>query len=620
MIKKFKDFDSEKFKLKSILEQFEEQDISDSDIDTSSDIKVISDDKYLLKMSKVVLNALKKSGIDDLKPYGLIVYLNDIPGVWFVNNTNSGKSFVIYKKNYIKYISIFNNFKLGEKNTANVTYSSAKTGIVDMLNLALEDVKPDFINEATSKVDPTLPSTTYGPKHIKIVMSWTNEMKEYCVNQLKESSSLNSIANDIKSKYDSNPICKQICDTVGGKSSSTVLYAIAIIYDAMNKCLPDTDGILPDYLKSVKPIVSKSVDDEFESEDDEYDHTEEMKKKLKKQQQEFEESMDLITEVTNTFCHYVKQNGYLDDDEKGLFTTRGLYITGSAGAGKSYAIHKALKDNNMREKIDYIDVGNRATDADALYRICYKYNGKLILLDDSANVVSGNKRIAFWKAILQTQPKPVNFPRETRNDNYMYSVGNKTRQDCYFAEIGKKSNEEKSEFFKKKRRELSSKDFSGKELDDYIASLWEQETKDTKALIPDEFLFTGCIIVVGNMTPTELKNVVVKEGGVRDWDAIRQRFQPLELNPPTEILWNQIQKKIREQQSLSPTELPDEMCIIPRDMIDDCVNEINYLLSGGEGSNYSNISWRIVANIGGILRASNKKLWKRKLKNMMELS
>lgn len=490
-----------------------------------------------------------------------------------------------------------------------------------MIKLAIEDVKPNFINEAaTSKTDPTLPSTTYGPKHIKIVMGWTNEMKEYCVKQLSVSSSLNSIANEIKSNYDSNPICRQICDSVGGKSSSTVLYTIAIIYDAMNKCLPITDSVLPDYLKSVKPRVSKSVDDDFETIDIDDDEDEKLKEKLKKQQQEFEESMELITEVTDTFCHYVKQNGYLDKDEKGLFTTRGLYITGSAGAGKSYAIHQALKANGMREKKDYIDVGNRTTDADALYRTCYQYNGKLILLDDSANIVSGNKRVAFWKAILQTNPKPVYFPRETRNDSHMYSVGRKTRQDCYFAEIGKKSNEEKAEFFKKKRRELSSKDFTGKELDNYIATLWEDEIKDTKALMPDEFLFTGCIIVVGNMSPSELKSVVVKEGGVRDWDAIRQRFQPVELNPPYQIIWEIIQKKIREQQSLSPTELPDEMCIIPRDITDDCIEEITYLLSGGEGPNYTNISWRTIVNIGGILHAKNRKLWKRKLKFMMENS
>lgn len=619
MIQKFKDFDSEKFKLKSVLEKFEEQEISDSNIDTSSDVKVINDDEYLLKLSKVVLNALKKSGVNDLKPYGLIVYLNGIPGVWFVNNDNLGKSFVIYKKNYVKYISIFNNFKLGEKNTANVTYSSAKAGIVDMLKLAVEDVKPDFINEATSKLDPTLPSTTYGPKHISTVISWSNEMKEYCVNRLNETSSLNSIANEIKSNYKTNPICRQICDSLGGEKSTTVTYAIAIIYDAMNKCFPSLKDVLPEYLKSIKPVVSKSVDDDFDSMDDEEDD-EEIRKEFKKQEQEFEESMELIRETTNTFCHYVKQNGYLDNDEKGLFTTRGVYLTGSAGSGKSYAIQQALKENNMRENKDYIDVRNGGTNADELYRMFYKYNGKLILLDDSANVVSGSKRVAFWKAILQTQPKPVKYPRETNNNGFMYSVENKTRQERYFAEIGKKSNDEKLEFFKRKRRELSSKDFSGKELDNYISKLWEEELKDTKALMPDEFLFTGCVIIVGNMSPAELKTTVVKEGGARDWDAIRQRFQPIELDPPYKVIWEKIQKKLREQQKLSSTELPDEMCIIPRDMIDECIDEVNYLLNGGEGPQYIGISWRTIANIGGILHAKNRKLWKRKLKFMMEIS
>lgn len=619
MLKKFKDFDVKEYKLKSILEALE-SDIEESNIDDSVlQNTPINSDSYLLKASKVIKKALDKAGLTEYVPYGTIVYINDIPGIWFTSSDGEGKSFVFCRNQYTKVLSVFDTFKLGGENVAGVTYSSEKVGLMDMINQAIDDLKVDTVSESLIS-EAFRAKAGYGMGHIKKVAAWSESMKKFCVDQLSSGMTPAKLAGEILKNL-SNPVCKDIYDSFDGKDS-TLKYATNVIFDAMNKTYPEVEGVLEGSLASVTPSLRKSIDDDFDVEEYEKEREEKRKKELEKAQIEFEESTQMIKDIVDTFCHYVKQNGQLDEDDQSVFTTKGLYITGRAGSGKSYALEQTLKKNNMVKNRDYIDVGNGATDADALYRLCYKYNGKLIILDDAANVVGGSRRIAFWKQLLQTTPKPVKNPRETREDSKQYyEVGKKTRQQRYFAEIGQKSNEEKSEFFKKKRREYGTKDMSGKELDNMIAAEWDEMKKNTRPLIPDEFEFTGCVVVIGNMTHEELKRVVTQDGGERDWDAVRQRFQPVEINPPYEVMWNVIQKTIREQEAMSEDELPSYDCIVPREYVDEFIDEVNYLLEGNEGDDYTGVSWRMATQIGMALKGEKgRRLWKRRLRESLRIT
>ena len=619
MLKKFKDFDVNQYKLKHILEALDNEVSASEYNEDDLSITPISSDKYLLKMSKVIMNALNRHGVNDYAPYGMVVYVNGVPGVWFSHTDDEKKSIVACKNKYTKIIAVFSDFNPDGENTADVVYSSEKIGLLDMINQAIEDLKGDDVNEGLVN-EAFRAKGGYGMGHIRKVAAWSESMKKFCVDALSGGMTPAKLATEILKNL-SNPVCEDIYNSFDRKDS-TIKYATNVIYDAMNKTYPEVEGVLEGSLAGVAPSLRKTFDDDFDVETYELEREEKRKKELEKAQIDFEESTQMIKDIVDTFCHYVKQNGQLDEDDQSVFTTKGLYITGRAGSGKSYALEQTLKKNGMVKNRDYIDVGNGATDADALYRLCYKYNGKLIILDDAANVVGGSRRIAFWKQLLQTTPKPVKNPRETREDSKQYyEVGKKTRQQRYFAEIGQKSNEEKNEFFKKKRREYVSKELTGKDLDNVIAAEWDEMKKNTRPLIPDEFEFTGCVVVIGNMTHEELKKVVVQDGGERDWDAVRQRFQPIEINPPYEVMWNVIQKTIREQQSMSDEELPSMDCIVPREYVDEFIEEVDYLLEGNEGPEFTGISWRMATQIGQALKGEKgRRMWKRRLRETLRIT
>lgn len=620
MLKKFKDFDVEQYRVKKILESLDNE-----SGDFNEDILMetpISEDPYLVKASNIIMKALVKNGIEDYAPYGTVVYVDGVPGVLISQTDGEGKSIIFCRNSYVKTLSIFNEFTLGGTNKAEVTYTSEKVGLQDMINLAIDEIRGGELVESVLNEAAFRAKAGYSMSHINRVKGWSEDMKSFCVERLESGMTPAKLAGEILKSL-SNPVCEDIYNSFDRKDS-TIKYATFIIYDAMNKLYPEVEDVLEGSLASVKPGIGKRFDEDFDVEEYEAKREEERKKELAKAQLEFEESTQMIVDIVDTFCHYVKQNGQLDEDDQSVFTTKGLYITGRAGSGKSYALEQTLKKNGMVKNRDYIDVGNGATDADALYRLCYKYNGKLIILDDAANVVGGSRRIAFWKQLLQTTPKNVKNPRETREDSKQYyEVGKKTRQQRYFAEIGQKSNEEKNEFFKKKRREYSSskefRDMSGKDIDNMIAAEWDDLKKSVRPLIPDEFLFTGCIVVIGNMTHEELKRTVTQDGGERDWDAIKQRFQPIEINPPYEVMWNVIQKTIREQQAMSEDELASNLCIVPREYVDEFVDEVNNLL--GEGSEYTGISWRMATQIGQALKGEKgRRLWKRRLREIMRVT
>ena len=123
------------------------------------------------------------------------------------------------------------------------------------------------------------------------------------------------------------------------------------------------------------------------------------------------------------------------------------------------------------------------------------------------------------------------------------------------------------------------------------------------------------------MTHEELEKTVVQSGGKRDWEAIRQRFQPVEIDPPYEVMWNVIQKEIRKQQSMSEDELPSYSCIVPREYVDEFIDEVNLLLSGEEGNDYTGVSWRMAVQIGQALKGEKgRRLWKRRLRESMRVT
>lgn len=622
MLKSFKDFDVKEYKMRALLEDLDSK-LKSTEFDDTLLDRPISEDKFLLKFAKVVMNAFAKNGISDYAPYGYLVYADETPCVLIQHVEDEHKGLLIGKRGFVKFISLFDNFTFGEENKATVTYSSEKLGLTDMIEQVIEDLNGGEEISESMVFEAFRAKAGYSQSHIDKVASWTPAMKEFVVSALGRLKP-GKVANEILMNAKTNPVCKDIYDSFDGKES-TIKYAVYVVWDAMNDMYPELEGLLDGKLASAKPALAKSFGEDVDVEEYEAAKEEERKALIAEQERIFESNIQTIKDITDTFCHYVKNNGQLDEDDQSSFLSRGLYVTGRAGVGKSYAVDETLKKNGMVKNRDYIDVGNGATTATALYKTMYKYNGKLIILDDAANVVSGANRIAFWKSLLQTNPKETKWPRETTENgktSAFYEVTGKTRQERYFAEIGAKSEEDRLEFFKKRERMYrKSEDGDYESYRKNIEDEWNELKKNTKPLIPDEFVFDGCVIVIGNMTPDELRQSVMRDGGKRDWDAISQRFQPIEINPPSESLWRAIQKQIRTQQSTSEDELPDNMCLIPREYVDEFIDEVNMLLSGEEGPDYQNISWRMACQIGQALKGEKgRRMWKSRLRAVMQTS
>ena len=98
MIKSFKDFDKELIGQK-IYEAIDDNiNVENNDDFTEYDIEVpdlLSDNKYLLKMSRIVLKNLRKSGLGSFGVHPIIVNIDDVPGVYFYNYDDPTMNIVI---------------------------------------------------------------------------------------------------------------------------------------------------------------------------------------------------------------------------------------------------------------------------------------------------------------------------------------------------------------------------------------------------------------------------------------------------------------------------------------------------------------------------------------------
>ena len=572
--------------------------------------KSVSDDPYLKKMAIVVYRKLSKANIGDFAIYSDVIYINGVPGVLFYDVNDENRNFTICRNQFGKTISIFKKFDLNGTNTAITTYSTQKLGFLDMLDQVIDDLSPKEVTEAAAGAWRA--SSGYGLKLVEKVTEWPTAIKGYIASELS-SKPLTTVINQIVGKVDIDEICTKIWNLCG-KKYGTVRYAVYLIQDALNHKYPEVEGVLAGIMtSSIKPaITSTSMDPVLLEETDEEEKAK-YEAWLKTEEEKYDNVIQFIIDMTDTFCHYVKNNGELSDDDASIFTSKGLYIIGSPGAGKTYNMYQTLKRNNMVKDVDFVEWKNRSTNVNKLYQTCYEYNGKLIIMDDSANVVSGAKS-AFWKALLQTNASTVKTPSDVEeNSTTYYNVKGLTRQERYYSEIGQKSKDEKAKFIKSKRKE----GMTDEEINIELARI---ENK-TKPRIPDEFVFDGCMIIIGNMTEEELARSTSQTGGKMDWKAVRDRFNLCVVEPPSEIIWKKIKEKLRDEQSKTESELPDALCTVPREYIDMFIDKVEEYLSGKHGSKYNSVSWRLGAKLGACLRGEKgRRNWITMLENELNSS
>ena len=391
---------------------------------------------------------------------------------------------------------------------------------------------------------------------------------------------------------------------------------------------------------------------------------------LRQRINEYKKTMNEILDVANSLCKYVKHRGKLanytmDDKEYEKYADpdviggkRALFVTGSASSGKSYSIFQALRDNNMIENVDYFEIGNQLLQADDIYQILYKYNGKLIIFDDTPNVWEGAQRLPLWKIALdnpKTKKNHVKSPRvselksgESLEKLGLYSpVKSKngkerplTRQEKYFLEIGSASKQEYTQFFAKeleKRYEAAKKilrdegiykikDMKGpldqmreqEEWDKEIDRKWKIESEKKIELSPTSFYFTGAVIFISN----NKADSIAKEWGDDHWGAIEDRTIPYEVRPPALGIWERVKEIIIDETTGEKlTKLKDHNRLVPikfaKALIDVVENIFKY--NSGCNFNFRIISFEMAELFNGRKAQKSVEFWAKRLSKLMKV-
>ena len=639
MIKSFKDFDNE-LKGQKIYEAEIIDDVREDDenVFNEEDVVVpemISDNKFLLKISKIVLKKLDAAGFGEFGVHPTIVTIDDVPGVYFYNYDNPEMNIVICRNVNGKHVYLFKEFIMGEKNTADLVLSTTKLGFSDIIAQMISYFTPNAIEEGLI-CEWVEGSFNYSEKDVEKVANLPVDIRQMIVNLLKDDSA-NGVSKKIFNNNTVEPFATLYAAIEGiyGKVNQSNVKKVIDIFDrALNKKTDHDEvfNVLNDIKFSGKTAISSAsgisamVDDEME------EFSEAYKKRVEQDTAEYESSMDRIYEMAVAMCRYVKQNGDLDDDDLSALPKRAMIITGKGGIGKSESIRRALNDEGMIEDRDYYNMTSGSTAVQALFKKLYDYNGKLLIFDDSGELFNSTYKLNMWKHALDpdVENADIELSRAAVGDKTggnLYVPAGKSRQERYFLEVGHSSTEEKTKFYKKRFDEME-RDYRDKtgdrsalstsqrnEFYENIDLEWNKHEEEKEPLMPNKFKYKGVIIIISNDTRDAFK----KEVGVGNWNAIVDRMRSFDLHPMAESIWAVIKKILLKQRDMSEEVLPNKMCMIPRDIVDEFIEEVERLL---EMPQYREMTFRIVAkDMHRVLNGSKGRAhWKEDLAGLMDIN
>lgn len=641
MIKSFKDFDDE-LKGQKIYEAEVIDDVRDEDenVFTEDDVVVpemISDNKFLLKISRIVLKKLDASGLGEFGVQPTIINIDDKPGVYFYNYDDPSMNIVICRDSYGKHAYLFKTFNMGKDNVADLVLSTTKLGFSDIIDQLISNLTPNAIEEGLI-CEWVEGSFNFSEKDVEKVANMPVDVRQMIINLLKDDSA-NGVSKNIFNKNTIEPnatIFATIEGIYGRVNQSNVRKVVDIFDRALNKKTDHEEvfNVLNDCKFGGKTAISSTsgisamVDDGTMEE-----FSEAYKKRIEQDTAEYESSLDRIYEMAVAMCRYVKQNGDLDDDDLSALPKRAMIITGKGGIGKSESIRRALEDEGMIEDRDYYNMTSGSTAVQALFKKLYDYNGKLLIFDDSGELFNSTYKLNMWKHALDpdVENADIELSRaatgDKSGDSRMYVPAGKTRQERYFLEVGHSSLEEKGKFYKKRFSELEKKyreetgDHSTltatqrNEFNEIIDFEWNKMEEEKEPLMPNKFKYKGVVVIISNDTRDSFK----KEVGVGNWGAIVDRMRSFDLHPMAESIWAVIKKILIKQRDTAEETLPSKMCMIPRDMVDEFIEEVERLL---EMPQYREMTFRIVAkDMHRVLNGSKGRAhWKEDLAGLMDIN
>lgn len=639
MIKNFKDFDNE-LNSQKIYEAEVIDDVREGDENVFSEEDVvvpemISDNKFLLKISKIVLKKLDAAGLGEFGVHPTIVTIDDVPGVYFYNYDIPEMNIVICRDINGKHAYLFKEFTLGAQNVADLVLSTAKLGFSDIIAQLISNLTPNAIDEGLI-CEWVEGSFNYSEKDVEKVANLPIDVRQTIVNLLKDDSA-NGVSKKIFNNNTVEPFATlytAIEGIYGRINQSNVKKVIDIFDRALNKKTDHDEvfNVLNDVKFSGKTAISSLSGISAMVDDDMEEFSEAYKKRVEQDTAEYESSMERIYEMAVAMCRYVKQNGDLDDDDLSALPKRAMIITGKGGIGKSESIRRALSDEGMIEDRDYYNMTSGSTAVQALFKKLYDYNGKLLIFDDSGELFNSTYKLNMWKHALDpdVENADIELSRAAVGDKTggnLYVPAGKSRQERYFLEVGHSSTEEKTKFYKKRFDEMEKeyRDKTGdrsslttgqrNEFYENIDLEWNKHEEEKEPLMPNKFKYKGVVIIISNDTRDAFK----KEVGVGNWNAIVDRMRSFDLHPMAESIWAVIKKILLKQRDMSEDALPDKMCMIPRDIVDEFIEEVERLL---EMPQYREMTFRIVAkDMHRVLNGSKGRAhWKEDLAGLMDIN
>ena len=664
MIKTFKDFDKE-LKGQKIYESID----GENEIFTSKDLegpKLVSDNIGFIKITKIILKKLNNCGIGKFCVHPTIVNIDDVDGIYFYNYDDPSINIVICKNVHGKQAYFFKEFNFDGENVASLVLTTRTLGFTDIINRLINyitsnnTIEEGFIFESWQEGSSPNGYTDVDVKKVSMLEKGIRQKIVDYINSQKKPS-LFSVKTEIWNDKTSNvkdavDICNaleknfsKIVKSTGmnqeitfnrdyfGKTILIFLNAITgttahkTELDAvLNGCTIDNKKVVDDNQPNLK-LDPDDIQIQQGSGTNivTYKRTPELQAKIDASAKKYKERIEEIIDYSEMMCEYVKNKGELSQDDASIFT-RGLFITGPGGTGKTKHVLDMLAQKDMKKNVDYFELGSGSTSANNLYRLLYDFNGKLLILDDCAELFVGKYNRSMWLKALSPDPREnyISIGSSYVAGSNFYNPNQKgkngqelTRQERYFLEIGKSSLEEKTKF--KKQMELNlwgkydKKALGPKkvqelaiEIDKEIDDAWREHEENKEPKIPTTFKYNGAVIVVSNESQS---NLIQQVGGWNKWEALKQRFRCIELNPMPQAIWATIKEKILEQRD---NNIDDNLCIIPKLYVDEFVAEVDSII---DFDMYNHISWRMVTDrMSKAFRGSKGlKRWKTILRDAM---
>lgn len=275
---------------------------------------------------------------------------------------------------------------------------------------------------------------------------------------------------------------------------------------------------------------------------------------------DYEQVMDDMKYWIKKFVNYSRLGRLEKAEKRGGVVA--LFISGSGGVGKTQTLKDVIKEMNLVEGKDYAERGNATSAAGEVYEFCYHNNGRMLVFDDTPNILSSDFASSFWKFALES-PKPgASFPVvQVPNDpaTRFYSIDSCTQNGV---------TDYRKMYYLECPKSIDPK---------ILRKMTEEEQEKAKKesvirMMPNKMEFMSKVVIVTNVTERELERDLKQS-----WEAIRSRSVFYTVAPPKYILWAKIKQKLIRTRD----EKKDDG-FVPYEFVDEVIEFVEDKLKAGE--------------------------------------